>query len=118
MNNDSLLNLKALLREFAEQRDWIKFHSSKNLCCALSVEVAELLEHFQWSNSIEDEAATLKEHREMLKQEIGDILIYTIRLADTLGIDPVEAAEAKIVMNAIKYPVELCKGSSKKYSEY
>lgn len=79
--------LREKLREFAEARDWDQFHSPKNLAMALSVAVAELVEHFQWltqdQSYIED-----SEKREQIRQEIGDILIYLVRLADKLGIDP------------------------------
>jgi len=105
------------LREFAEERDWNQFHSPKNLAMALSVEVAEIVEHFQWLT----EEQSCKISSEMLvriKDEIGDVLIYLIRLADKLGIDPIKAAAEKIEKNKSKYPANLVRGKSKKYSEY
>ena len=102
------------LREFAAERDWDQFHSPKNLACALSVEAAELLEHFQWSS---DKQALPADQLEAVSHEIADVLLYLIRLADKLGIDPVAAATAKLVLNAQKYPVDLSRGSSKKYTE-
>ena len=105
------------LREFAKERDWDQFHSPKNLSMALSVEVAEIAEHFQWLTQEQSknlDPAKLAE----LKDEIGDVLIYLIRLADKLGIDPINAALEKIEKNGKKYLVEKVKGKSLKYTEY
>jgi dCTP diphosphatase len=114
VTTDSLEGLKRALREFAAERDWDQFHSPKNLACALSVEAAELLEHFQWSP---DHQALPADQLEAISHEIADVLLYLTRLADKLGIDPVGAANAKLVLNAQKYPVDLSRGSSKKYTE-
>ncbi len=104
------------LREFADERDWDQFHSPKNLAMALSVEVAEILEHFQWLT--QEQTMQLKsEEFAKLKEEIGDVLIYLTRLADKLGIDPLEAAKEKIKKNAEKYPVEKSKGKHTKYDK-
>jgi dCTP diphosphatase len=102
------------LRKFAKDRDWDQFHSPKNLAMALSVEVAELVEHFQWLTE-EQSYITDPEKIEEIKQEIGDILIYLTRLSDKLGIDPLRAAKDKIKINNIKYPVEMAKGRARKY---
>jgi NTP pyrophosphatase (non-canonical NTP hydrolase) len=91
------------IRTFARDRDWEHFHSPKNLAMALSVEVAEVVEHFQW----------LTQER----QEIGDVMIYLAQLADRLGIDPLQAAEEKIQINEKKYPVEKSRGLAAKYTE-
>jgi len=109
-------NLIEQLRAFAKDRDWDQFHSPKNLAMALSVEVAELLEHFQW---LTEEQSYIKdpEKLEEIKQEIGDILIYLARLSDKLGLDPLQAAKDKIKINSQKYPVEMVKGSARKYNE-
>jgi len=106
--------LKQKLRKFAKDRDWDQFHSPKNLAMALSVEVAELVEHFQW---LTEEQSYIKDPEKLaeIKQEIGDVLIYLTRLSDKLGIDPVRAAKDKIKINNIKYPVEMAKGSARKY---
>jgi dCTP diphosphatase len=114
MTTDSLEGLMRALRKFATERDWDQFHSPKNLACALSVEAAELLEHFQWSS---DNQALPADQLEAVSHEIADVLLYLIRLADKLGIDPVAAATAKLVLNAQKYPIDLSRGSSKKYTE-
>ena len=104
------------VRAFARDRDWEQFHSPKNLAMALSVEVAEVVEHFQWLTQEEsnrlDPAKTSK-----IREEIGDVMIYLARLADRLGIDPVQAAEEKMRINAKKYPVEKAKGLAAKYTE-
>lgn len=105
------------LREFAEERDWDQFHSPKNLVMALSVEVSEIVEHFQWLTPEQSQELSPDKLSE-LKDEIGDVLIYLIRLADKLGIDPINAALEKIEKNGKKYPVARVKGKSLKYTEY
>ncbi len=113
----NLTDLRDLLREFARDRDWDQFHSPKNLAMALSVEAAELLEQFQWLT--EGESRELdKQQLESAAEEIADIQIYLVRLADKLGIDILEAASTKMRANAEKYPAESVRGSAKKYSEY
>jgi NTP pyrophosphatase (non-canonical NTP hydrolase) len=115
MNGD-IESLRSKLRDFAEERDWDKFHSPKNLAAALSVEAAELLEHFQWLT--ESESTTLSEEkRREVSEELADVLLYLIRLADKLEIDLPQAAELKLHKNAEKYPVEKSKGKSTKYTE-
>lgn len=109
-------SLQAELRNFAEERDWDKFHSPKNLAAALSVEAAELLEHFQWLTEAESSALSMKQRHEV-SEELADVLLYLIRLADKLDIDLVEAADRKLLKNAEKYPVEKSKGKSTKYNE-
>ena len=112
----SLENLRDRLREFAAARDWNQFHSPKNLAIALSVEAGELLEHFQWLS--EQESRTLSHDKlEKIKDEIADVLLYVIRLADVLNIDPIRIANTKIEANAQKYPVAKSRGSAKKYTE-
>jgi dCTP diphosphatase len=113
MPPDSVACLRERLLLFARERDWEQFHTPKNLCCALSVEVAELLEHFQWAPGGEpcDE-----NKQQQLADEIADVLIYVVRLADVLGIDPIEAADRKLAKNALKYPVDRAKGKATKYS--
>ena len=109
-------DLKQRLRTFAEERDWEQFHSPKNLAMALSVEVAEVVEHFQWLT--EEQSKNLpKEKLEEVETELADTLIYLIRLADKLEIDLLAAAQSKIEINEWKYPVDKAKGSSKKYTE-
>jgi dCTP diphosphatase len=110
-------DLRDAIRTFIEERDWEQFHSPKNLAMALSVEVAEVVEHFQWLTEEESKKLPTEKLAE-IRQEIGDVMIYLTELADKLGIDPVEAAKAKITINGKKYPAELVKGKSSKYTEY
>ena len=114
---DSLLVLRDELRRFAAARDWDQFHSPKNLAIALSVEAAELMEHFQWIREA-DSASLAPEQKAEISKELADVLLYLIRLADKLNVDLAAAAAAKIAINAAKYPVEKARGSSKKYSDY
>src|SRR5579862_9176283 len=91
----SLEQLREAVRAFAAERDWDQFHSPKNLAMALSVEAAELLEHFQWlSEQASRELAA--EPRAEVAAEMADVLIYLVRLADTLGVDLLQAAQAKL----------------------
>lgn len=113
---DALKNLRVALRRFAAERDWEQFHSPKNLAMALSVEVAELLEHFQWLTEERSHRLRPRE-RNRIREEMADVLLYLVRLADKLGIELAEAALAKMKLNAKKYPVHKARGNSKKYTE-
>ncbi len=106
-----LAELKANMQRFVEERNWQQFHSPKNICMALAIEVAELMEHFQW--------LTLEESRDIARQpdklaavaeEIADVFGYTLALANELGIDIATSVRRKMVKNAIKYPVEQYRG--------
>lgn len=101
-----LTTLRDALRAFCAARDWHRFHTPKNLVMALSVEAAELVEHFQWATP-EESLALAPEKRAEVADEIADVLIYLTELADVLDIDPIAAARAKIVKNAAKYPAPL-----------
>ena len=111
--NDDLDTLRERLRAFALARDWGQFHSPKNLACALSVEAAELLEHFQWMTE-EQSRAPDESQRAEIALEAADVLLYLIQLADQLGIDLLAAADRKITLNAAKYPVETARATSRK----
>jgi NTP pyrophosphatase (non-canonical NTP hydrolase) len=116
-NQSDLHVLRDKLRKFAEARDWEQFHSPKNLSMALMVEVAELMEHFQWLT--EDQTANLDaEKQAVVAEELADVLLYLVRLSDRLDVDLMEAALHKLEKNAVKYPADQVRGSSKKYSEY
>ena len=110
-------DLRDGIRAFINERDWEQFHSPKNLAMALSVEVAEITEHFQWLTEEQSRNLPPEKFAE-IREEIGDVLIYLIELADKLGIDPVEAAKAKVEINSKKYPAALVKGKASKYTEY
>ena len=110
-------DLRDTIRSFIEERDWEQFHSPKNLAMALSVEVAEVVEHFQWLTQEESRNLPPGKVAEV-REEIGDVMIYLTELAGKLGIDPVEAAKAKVEINSRKYPAALVKGKASKYTEY
>ena len=111
---DPLRDLRDELRAFAAERDWDQFHSPRNLATALAVEAAELLEPFQWLT--EEQSRSLPpDTRAAVVEELADVLLYLVRLADKLDVDLAAAARAKIVRNGEKYPVEKARGSSRKY---
>jgi NTP pyrophosphatase (non-canonical NTP hydrolase) len=111
-----LTGLRDALRAFAAERDWDQFHSPKNLASALAVEAAELLEPFQWLT--EEQSRNLSDQqRSAVIDELADVQIYLIRLADKLDVDLWRAVREKIVRNAEKYPVAAFKGSARKYSD-
>ncbi|MCZ2498914.1 nucleotide pyrophosphohydrolase [Xylophilus sp. Kf1] len=113
---DSLTELAQRLDQFAAAREWQKFHSPKNLASALVVEAGELLEHFQWMTEAQSRELT-QEKCDAVGAEVADVLLYLIQLSTSLGIDPITAAQAKLQINALKYPVALARGTSKKYDE-
>lgn len=104
------------LRKFASDRNWGQFHSPKNLSMALGVEVSEVMEHFQWLTEEESRNLT-PEKRPLLEGEIGDVMIYLVLLADTLGIDPLAAALKKAAVNEKRYPVHTSYGKARKYRD-
>lgn len=114
---ESLQDLARRLDEFAQERDWQQFHSPKNLASALVVEAGELREHFQWMTEAQSRALP-PEKRDAVGAELADVLLYLIQLAGALDIDPIAAAQAKLKLNAQKYPADLARGSSKKYDEF
>ncbi len=104
------------IRNFNKERDWDQYHTPKNLSMALMVEAGELAEHFQWLT--QDQSKTLNnETLEKVREEIGDVLIYLLNIADKLGIDPIAAAKEKILKNANKYPANQVKGKAAKYTD-
>lgn len=106
------------LREFAEARDWAQFHSPKNLVMALSGEVGELNEIFQWMTESDSlEAASSQATANAVRDEIADVALYLIRLSDVLGVDLNQAVSNKLTKNAAKYPVDLSRGVSTKYDK-
>jgi len=114
MNKDLQDLLDRLIR-FRDERDWAKFHTAKNLAVSISLEAAELLEHFQWTNEDPD---IPPEKRDKLVEEVADILIYLLLFSHRTGIDPVRLAKEKIKKNAQKYPADLVRGKSDKYTKY
>jgi len=114
---DSLNDLRARIDAFVQERDWAQFHTPKNLAMAMIVEAAELVEQFQWDTPQESQQLT-PEKREAVSHELADTFVYLLRIAEVLKIDLIEAANAKIELNAKKYPVEKARGSNARYTEY
>ncbi len=115
INGAIMEELKLQIKEFIRTRDWEQYHTPKNLALALSVEAAEIVEIFQWKKAEEPLSPSEQEH---LRQEIGDVLVYLLELADKFEIDIVDAAKDKMLLNGKKYPVEKVKGKADKYTEY
>ena len=116
-NQDSLDNLLARINAFVNERDWAQFHTPKNLAMAMIVEAAELVEQFQWDTPAESQQLS-PEKREAVSHELADTFVYLLRIAEVLDIDLIVAANQKIELNALKYPVDKAKGSNAKYTEY
>lgn len=109
--------LVAAIRRFAAARDWDQFHTPKNLAMGLCVEAAELAEIFLWLTPEQSRRLGRKE-RGRLEDELADVYIYLLRLADLCGVGLDAAARAKLRKNARKYPVAKARGSARKYTEY
>ena len=115
----TLLELRDRSRAFAAQRNWEQYHSPRNLALAMVGEVGELCECFQWKGEVEPGLPGWSdEQRAHLGEEMSDVLLYLVRLADRCGIDLGAATLAKLEKNAQKYPAARVHGSSKKYNEY
>lgn len=107
----NLEELKRLIREFVDERDWQQFHSPKNLSMALAIEAAELMEHFQWIGQSESRAiADDPKKLAAVGEEIADVFAYSLALADVLGLDMADTVRAKMVKNVAKYPAEEFRG--------
>ncbi|MGH8855445.1 MAG: nucleotide pyrophosphohydrolase [Telluria sp.] len=115
--DSELARLRALVRQFVDERDWDQFHTPKNLAAALTVEAAELLEHFQWLQHGRVEELGADKLMEV-RHEMADVLVYLVRLADKLDVDLFEAVREKMVLNREKYPAEQVRGDARKYDEY
>ena len=113
---DRLDALRSKLAQFAGERDWDQFHNPKNLAMALIAEAGELVEHFQWLSPQQAENLSA-ESKSAVALEIADVLLFLLRLADKLDIDPIAAAEKKMALNAEKYPVAKSRGKATKYNK-
>jgi len=111
-----LEDLLAKIKKFRDERDWAQFHNHKDMAISIIVEASELLEHFQWKNN-EEIKEMAKAKKNEIGEEVADVFLYLVELADNLGIDLIEVAEKKLKKNELKYPVEKAKGSAKKYTE-
>jgi|SRR5579863_67645 len=105
-----LESLKKEIIQFRDERDWRQFHSSKDLALAISIEASELNELFLWKGNEDVDT-------EKLKEELADVFIFSILLADKHGMDILSIIEEKLVKNSIKYPISKAKGTAKKYNE-
>ncbi|XP_058093512.1 uncharacterized protein LOC131239699 [Magnolia sinica] len=115
----TLEELKQKMADFAKERDWDQFHSPRNLLLALVGEVGELSEIFQWKGEVPKGLPDWKDEEKVhLGEELSDVLLYLVRLSDICGVDLGKAALRKVHLNAIKYPVTQCKGSSKKFNSH
>ena len=114
----TLGELKERIAAFTTARDWEQFHAPKNLAMALATEVGELMEHFLWIDAEESRRlCNDPAKRDEVADELADVLIYALRLADVVGLDPAKTVMAKLARNEERYPVEKAKGSSAKYDE-
>ena len=111
--------LRRLQAEFVRERDWDQFHTPRNVLLALVGEVGELAEIFQWRGEVSVGCMELSsEERKHLSDELADCLLYLLRLSDICNVDLTVAAINKLKANAMKYPIERCKGSAAKYTAY
>jgi NTP pyrophosphatase (non-canonical NTP hydrolase) len=111
---DSLAELQNAIDAFVEERNWAQFHTPKNVAMGIAIEAAEIMEHFFWCTG-EESYSLPKEKRAEVANEIGDVLIYLLRLGQVLDMDIIAAARDKLVVNAEKYPVGKAKGRATKY---
>jgi dCTP diphosphatase len=111
-------DLMAAVRRFRDDRDWAQFHTPKNLAAATAIEAAELQERFLWKTDTEvDQDLADAAKRAGVGEEIADVVMFAMLLADRLGIDLAEAITAKLAANEQKYPVDLARGNARKYTE-
>jgi NTP pyrophosphatase (non-canonical NTP hydrolase) len=114
--HDSIEFVTGQLALFRDERDWGRFHTPKNLALSIMIETGELLEHFQW---IDDEEIPdyVARHRADVAEELADVTIYVMQLADVVGISLADALRDKLAINAERYPLRVARGSSAKHSE-
>ena len=109
---DSIAELTSNINAFRDARDWRQFHNPKDMAVSISIEAAELLEHFQWKSAAECEA-----HIAANRKAVADVAIYLFEMAELLELDLGAEMIRKLRKNAVKYPVEKAKGSNRKYDE-
>lgn len=114
MNNFDKLTEEIV--KFRDERNWKQFHNPKDCAISLSLEAAEVLEHFQWKNDNEV-SEYLKDHKEHIADEIADVLYWVLLMSHDLDINLLEASERKLEKNKLKYPIEKAKGNHLKYSD-
>jgi len=115
---NTITELKEIVKEFCEVRDWNQYHNAKDLAIALSIEASELLEIFRWKNGEEVEKIFKDDiNLKMVKDEMADVFYFILRIAQRYGIDLSKSLKEKLISNDKKYPIHKFKGSNKKYSE-
>lgn len=113
-----LNELISKITSFRDARDWRQFHKANHLAAAIAIEAAELQEHFLWKSAAEVEANVAEPAKnKLIAEELADVLIFSLLLAQEIGVDPAEIILRKLEANAKKYPVEKSRGSAKKYTE-
>ena len=113
---NDLQRVIALVRKFRDERDWMQFHHPKEMAAGIAIEAAELMELFLWKTE-QEQVEIVESKREEIEEELADIGMFLLELADNLNVDLLAAIEAKIEKNAKKYPVEKAKGRSDKYTD-
>ena len=103
--------------KFRDERDWKQFHNHKDMALSLVLEAVEVLEHFQWKASVKDINQHVKHKKDDIADELADVAIYLLELADNLDINIIQAIENKLKKNSAKYPVNKARGLAKKYTE-
>ena len=117
--DQTFLHLQKRVREFIQERDWLKFHSPKNISMSIAIEAAELMEHFQWLGADgSKELLRDKQKRGEIEDELADIAIYILDFCEHFGVDLEKSILNKLDKTAKKYPVHLVKGKAHKYTYY
>ena len=113
----TLSDLKERMAAFVRERDWEQFHTPKNISMSIAIEAAELMEHFQWM-TVEQSKSLDAEALQDIGEELADIVIYSLSMANFLQIDLAETVLAKMDKNIRKYPTEKVRGKAHKYTYY
>ena len=113
----TLQELKQRMASFVRERDWEQFHTPKNLSMSIAIEAAELMEHFQWL-TVEQSRNLAPEALTEIGEELADIVIYSLSMANALKLDLADTVQAKMEKNIRKYPSERVRGKAHKYTYY
>ncbi len=117
-DGDSLANIMERLDSFVKERDWNQFHSIKNIVASVGIEAAELTETGQWANPSVEDAKEDQDLMRNISHETADVMMYCLRLCSILDLDPVQIMNDKFEINRMKYPADIVRGSSAKYTAY
>ena len=116
MESDRIKEITEKIKKFRDERDWMQFHDPKSMAASITIEAAELLEHFQWRSKEEIEEY-VRTHKDHIAEEIADVGMYLFELADNLGLDLIEIMDKKLKQNSEKYPPEKARGKHTKYNQ-